>query len=202
MGPADREKVRLECNQFFPERCINMMARQLGKGEGPTTVPKPSELSGEGHDGATGPGRLTGGGVAATGVEKRRHWRQWGLEKQRSRHQTCLYASSCLHLIPISHCIIPSLKPSMVPSYPPHIKVPVLTHTVISCVILGMSPPLPVSVSSSVKQDDHYFPTSWIWCKNLEKGPAVSMLLPASNRKTHVTCFNIKKHFSSYTTNH
>lgn len=52
MGPADREKVRLECNQFFPERCINMMARQLGKGEGPAIVPKPSELSAEGRDGA------------------------------------------------------------------------------------------------------------------------------------------------------
>lgn len=50
MGPADREKVRLECNQFFPERCINRMAGWLGKGEGPATVPKPSELSAEGHD--------------------------------------------------------------------------------------------------------------------------------------------------------
>lgn len=34
MGPADREKVRLECNQFFPERCINIMARGLGREEG------------------------------------------------------------------------------------------------------------------------------------------------------------------------
>ena len=34
MGPADREEVRLECNQIFPERCINMMARRLAREEG------------------------------------------------------------------------------------------------------------------------------------------------------------------------
>lgn len=35
MGPAaDREKVRLECNQVFPERRINMTAQRLGKEEG------------------------------------------------------------------------------------------------------------------------------------------------------------------------
>lgn len=39
MGAADREKVRLECNQFFPARCINMMAQRLGREEGPRLSP-------------------------------------------------------------------------------------------------------------------------------------------------------------------
>lgn len=78
MEPADREKVRLECNQIFPERCINMMARQLGKGERPTTVPKPSELSSEGRDGATGP-------VGAKETSWRRCGCSWGWKEKASQ---------------------------------------------------------------------------------------------------------------------
>lgn len=154
MGPADRE-VRLECNQFFPEQCINMMAWQLGKGEGPVTVPKPSELSAEGHNGETGP-------VEAKETPWRRCGCSWGCKGKASQAggtteakvrslDMSLYASSCPHLIPTSHCIIHSIKPSMAPSYLPHVRVPVLTRPPINCVILGMSPPLLASVSSSIK---------------------------------------------------
>lgn len=160
MGPADREKVRLECNQFFPERCINMMARQLGKGEGPTIVPKPSELSAEGHDGAMWPGgggsgSLPRGGVAAAGAGKRR------LHGHYFQTQT--------------------FHGSQLPSHP---RVQILT--LINCVTLGNSPDLPASVPSPVKQDDLHFLTPCLWHKNLKKGTAESVLLGAGNRRAHV----------------
>lgn len=98
MGPADREKVRPECNQFFPERCINMMAQWQGEGEGHAACPQPSELSAEGQDemmrteGARG---LPGGGVAAAGVGKRSHHRRGNCGSKVWRSDMSLYAASC-----------------------------------------------------------------------------------------------------------
>lgn len=116
MGPADREKVRLECNQFFPEQCINMMAPQLGKRERPGTVPRLSELSAKRHDGATEP------------VEARKtSWRRcvccswdWNKKASQAGETACaklwtldvsFCASSHPHLIPLTEHTSPCLFP-------------------------------------------------------------------------------------------
>lgn len=137
-----------------------------------------------GQQGQWGPRRLPGGGVAAAGVGKRRQG------YCRSKGADVRHVPLCIFLPSPDdpHISLHDSQPqtSMAPSHLPHLRVPVLTRPLINCVILGMSPPRPASVSSSVKQDGHFFPTSWIWFKNLKKGTAVPMLLVASNRNTQV----------------
>lgn len=131
MGPADREKVRLECNQFFPERCINMTARQLGKGEGPAIVPKPSELSAEGRDGA----------MWTVGARET-SWRRCGCSRGwKEEASLALFPASNLLWVPAT--------------VPPKGSNP---DSLSSRVTLGKSPHLPGLGPSSVKQDHLHFP--------------------------------------------